>query len=77
MPVSERQKAARNKWDAEHMTVIGCKLKIDEAERFKKYAKEHNTSVNALFSDFVRKCLSEEETGEDEEKADKEKNINA
>ena len=67
MPVSERQKAARNKWDAEHMTVIGCKLKVEEAERFKKYAKEHKTTVNALFSDFVRKCLSEEETGKDGE----------
>ena len=58
---TEKQKAARNKWDAEHMKVIGCKIKAEEAERFKQFAKKHNTTVNALFIGFIRKCFSEDE----------------
>lgn len=59
---TEKQKASRNKWDAEHMKVIGCKIRAEEAEKFKQFAKKHETTVNALFLGFIRKCLSEDET---------------
>ena len=51
--VSESQKKARDKWDAENMTTIGCKLKKEQADRFKAYAASQGTTANALLKQFV------------------------
>ena len=58
MPVSEKKKASNQKWDKENMTVIGCKVRKEEAERIKKYAADHGTNVNALLLGYVRGLLA-------------------
>lgn len=53
MAVSKAQQIARDKWDKENMATLGCKVKKEEAEQFKLYAKEKGTTANALLKDYV------------------------
>ncbi len=46
---TEKQKGYRNKWDAAHMTVLGCKVRKDRAEEFKAACKARGTTPNAVF----------------------------
>lgn len=59
--VRESQKKARDKWDAENMTTIGCKLRKEQAERFKAYATSQGTTANALLKQYVLDVIGEKE----------------
>ena len=48
MALTEAQKRANNKYIAEHMTVLGCKVRKEYAERVREKAKAEGTSVNAI-----------------------------
>ena len=37
MAVSEAQKRASNKYNLENMATLGCKVKKDDAEKFKEF----------------------------------------
>ena len=50
MAVSRAKRANNNKWDAENMKVLGCKVRKDKAERFQELCKQHGTTVNAVFT---------------------------
>lgn len=58
---TERQKIARDKWDRENTTVLGCKVRRDYAERVKQKAKEHGTNVNAILLKALRDFMSEDD----------------
>lgn len=47
--VRDSQKQARNKWDAENMKVLGCKMRRDRAEAFQALCKVRGTTPNAVF----------------------------
>lgn len=49
MAVSRAQKNASNKYNLKHYTVLGCKVRKDEAEKFKEACKEAGTTPNAIF----------------------------
>lgn len=68
MSVSEAQKKANRQWDKENMITLGCKVKREQAEKFKKYAADNGKTANALLKDFVLEKISEEE---DEQNANK------
>lgn len=53
MAVSKSQQLARDKWDKENMATLGCKIKKEQAEQFKQYAKNIGMTTNALLKDFV------------------------
>ena len=57
---TEAQKKSRNKWDAENMTVLGCKVRKDIADDFKAACKIAGTTPNAVFraalDDFMAKA---------------------
>ena len=55
MALTEAQKRANNKYIAEHMTVFGCKVRKEYAERVREKAKAEGTSVNAI----LKKALDE------------------
>lgn len=55
MALTEAQKRANNKYIAEHMTVLGCKVRKEHAERVREKAKAEGTSVNAI----LKKALDE------------------
>ena len=60
MSISRAKRAANNKWDAENMQNIACKLKKDQVARFKEYAEKHGTTCNALLRGFILSCISSE-----------------
>ena len=60
MPVSEAKRKANQKWDAENMTVIGCKVRKDVAEAFKAECKRRGTTVNAVFLQAMRDFMENE-----------------
>lgn len=59
MPVSEQQKKARNKWDAANMTVLGCKVRMDKAEKFKAACRDAGTTPNAVFTEAIDSFMDE------------------
>lgn len=59
MSVSDGQKKARDKWDKENMSVLGCKVKKSQAEKFKVIAAERGTTANGLLKDFVLDTIGE------------------
>lgn len=57
---TDAQKRTRNKWDAENMSVISCKLKREIAENFKIAAKSRGTTPNELIRGWIAAYLEEE-----------------
>lgn len=51
--INSAQKRARNKWDAENMAVLSCKLKREIAETFKATAKANGTTPNELIRGWI------------------------
>lgn len=57
--VRESQRRAADAWDAEHMATVGCKLRKEIAEEFKRYAAERGTTASALIKGYIMECLSD------------------
>ena len=55
--LTDAQKRTRNKWDAENMSVISCKLRRDVAERFKDAARAAETTPNELIRGWISNFL--------------------
>ena len=56
---SDAQKKSRNKWDKDNMATLGCKVKKEQAERFKQYAENKGTTGNALLKQYVLECIKD------------------
>jgi hypothetical protein len=64
MPPSNAQKRAADKYNREHMTTLGCKVKKEDAAAFKDYAAERGKTSNTLLKDYVMECISPEQGSE-------------
>ena len=62
---SEAQKRASIKWDKENMAVVGCKVKKEQAEKFKIYFKDMVKTSNAVLRDYVLDCIDEKDEQEE------------
>lgn len=65
MAVSNAQKKSRDKWDKANMSVLGCKVRKEQAEKFKQYAAEQGKTANAVLKDYVLEKIGEKD-GTDE-----------
>lgn len=54
------QKAAQARWDATHLKVVGAKVKIEEAEAFRRIAAAEGKTANAMIAEFIRHKIKEE-----------------
>lgn len=52
------QQRAKNKYDAVHYTVVGCKIRKEDAEAFKEACKMRETSPNAIFREAMNRFMS-------------------
>ena len=59
MPKSGAKRRADNKYNLAHYTVLGCKMKIPEAEAFKKACKGAGTTPNAVFREAAEKFMKD------------------
>lgn len=57
--ISEAKKNANKKWDRENMSTISCRVRSDDAERFKTWCSINHTTPGALLKKYVNKCLDE------------------
>ena len=57
MALTEAQKRANNKYIAEHMTVLGCKVRKEYADKVREKAKTEGTSVNAILKNALDEFL--------------------
>ena len=64
MAVTESRKKANAKWDAENITTLGCRVKKDQAEKFKTYCAEIGKTSNAVLRDYVLDCIEEKQNAE-------------
>ena len=64
MAVAESRKRANVKWDAENTTTIGCRVKKEQADRFKAYCSEIGKTSNAVLRDYVLDCIGEKQDTE-------------
>ncbi len=64
MAVTESRKKANAKWDAENMTTLGCRVKKDQADKFKTYCAEIGKTSNAVLRDYVLDCIEEKQNAE-------------
>ena len=44
-------------WEKENMRTVSCRLRKEEAERFKQYATYLGTTSHALLAGYVKRCL--------------------
>ena len=64
MAVAESRKRANVKWDVENMTTLGCRVKKEQADRFKAYCSEIGKTSNAVLRDYVLDCIGEKQDTE-------------
>ena len=53
MSKTEAKRRADNKYNLAHYTVLGCKIRKDKAEEFKKMCQDAGTTPNAIFTKAV------------------------
>ena len=59
MSTSDAQRRASNKYIAENMTVLGCKIRKEDAEKFKKACSAAGTNPNAVFRKAIDEFMKE------------------
>ena len=60
--VSDIQKRARNKWDSNNMTVLGCKIRKEDADAFKERCQMRGTTPNAVFRQAIEDFMLQDKT---------------
>lgn len=65
MPVSEAKKRANKKYQAKNIASLACRVKKEQAEKFKTYCAEIGKTSNAVLRNYVLDCIGEkQEAGE-------------
>lgn len=64
MALPESRKKANAKWDAENMATLGCRVKREQAEKFKAYCADKGKTSNAVLREYALDCIDEQEAGE-------------
>ena len=57
-------------WERENMSTLSCRLRKEEAEKFRQYALYMGSSVHGLLTEYVRKCIELNDTVPTAERAD-------
>lgn len=66
MAPSEAQKRASNKYNKEHMSTLGCKVRKEQAEAFKEYAREQGKTTNTILKEYVLECIESTNTSDNQ-----------
>ncbi len=60
---TEAQKKAAAKYHKENIASLACRVKKDQAEKFKAYCEGQGKTSNAVLREFVLNCIDENEKG--------------
>lgn len=61
MTTSAAQKKASAKYHRENIASVACRVRKEQADRFKAYCESHGKTSNAVLKEFVLKCIEEKE----------------
>ena len=64
MAPTEAQKRASAKYQRENIASLACRVKKEQAEKFKAYCESMVKTSNAVLRDYVLDCIDEKEAGE-------------
>ena len=59
MAPTNAQKKASAKYQRENIASLACRVKKEQAEKFKIYCAEKGKTSNAVLRDFVLECIDE------------------
>ena len=62
MAPSEAQKKASAKYQKENIASLACRVKKEQAEKFKAYCSNKGKTSNAVLREYVLCCIAEEDT---------------
>lgn len=62
MAPSEAQKKASAKYQKENIASLACRVKKEQAEKFKSYCDSIGKTSNAVLREYVLTCIAEEES---------------
>lgn len=61
MAPSEAQKKASAKYQKEKIASLACRVKKEQAEKFKVYCEEQGKTSNAVLREYVLSCIDDSE----------------
>lgn len=64
MSPSDAQKKAAAKYHKENIASLACRVRKDQAEKFKAYCEAQGKTSNAVLKEFVLGCINETTTEE-------------
>ena len=64
MAPTEARRRASAKYQRENIASLACRVKKDQAEKFKEYGAGMGKTSNAVLRDYVLDCIGEKEAGE-------------
>lgn len=67
MAVSEAKKRANKKYQAKTIASLACRVKKDQAEKFKSYCLRMGKTSNAVLRNYVLDCIGENDEQHSEE----------
>ena len=62
MAPTDAQKRASAKYQKENISSLACRVKKDQAEKFKAYCEGLGTTPNSAIKDYILSCIGEENT---------------
>lgn len=65
MPLTDAKRKANNKYIAVHMTVLGCKVRRDYADRVRACCESRGDTVNAILRAALDRYLEQYEEREE------------
>lgn len=64
MAPSEAKKRANKKYQAKNIASLACRVKKEQAEKFKLYCADKGKTSNAVLREYVFDCIGEKEAEE-------------
>lgn len=66
MAPTEAKKRANKKYQAKNIASLACRVKKDQAEKFKAYCSSLGKTSNAILRDYVLSCINEKQDNDDQ-----------
>lgn len=66
MAPSDAQKRAAAKYQRENIASLACRVKKEQADKFKAYCADIGKTSNAVLREYVLDCISETDTEADQ-----------
>jgi hypothetical protein len=64
LAATEAQKRASAKYQRENISSLACRVKKEQADKFKEYCSSKGKTSNAVLRNYVLECIGEKEDAE-------------